>query len=355
MTPLIGRNLSGRMNAMCRRLGRPACRSDRCTPVGLSIRVVSCLTVAAIWWPTMIAEAQTAFAPTKVRLLRGDEPVQVAPVTVLPAALVLPPGAVQRFTAAATGTGAGSRTTWTATGGVVTADGTYTAGTTGGQFRVTATIDGGTVSGFAQVAVVAPPPGVRYLSDRSWASMTNGWGPVEKDRSNGDSSVGDGRPLLLNGVTYAKGLGVHGLSEIRYALNGGCSAFNAVIGIDDETAGTGTVVFQVWADAVKVYESAVMSGTMAGRMINVPVVGALEMALVVTDGGDGNISDHGDWADAKMTCPVDATAPTTTAVTPAPGATNLPTDSNITITFSEPMDPATLNTRTIFLVPQAPK
>jgi len=38
--------------------------------------------------------------------------------------------------------------------------------------------------------------------------MTNGWGPVERDRSNGESAPGDGNPLTLDGVVYLKGLGI---------------------------------------------------------------------------------------------------------------------------------------------------
>ena len=51
------------------------------------------------------------------------------------------------------------------------------------------------------------PIGTNYLSDWNWTYMANGWGPVEKDQSNGEQATGDGRVITLNGVTYAKGLG----------------------------------------------------------------------------------------------------------------------------------------------------
>ena len=35
----------------------------------------------------------------------------------------------------------------------------------------------------------------------------NGWGPAEKDQSNGEAAAGDGKPLTLNGTVFAKGLG----------------------------------------------------------------------------------------------------------------------------------------------------
>ena len=53
-------------------------------------------------------------------------------------------------------------------------------------------------------------------------SAVSGWGPVERDQSNGDLAADDGAPLRLRGVTYAKGLGMHAVADVRYALGGGC-------------------------------------------------------------------------------------------------------------------------------------
>jgi NPCBM/NEW2 domain len=145
-----------------------------------------------------------------------------------------------------------------------------------------------------------------YLSDRLWTSMVNGWGPVERDRSNGEDGAGDGRTLTLNGVTFAKGLGAHSASgsasEVRYALGGRCSAVTAVVGVDDEIGAGGSVVFQVWADGVKKYDSGVMTATTANATVHADVTGAAELALVMTDAGDGFEADHGDWAQAQVTC-----------------------------------------------------
>jgi alpha-galactosidase len=143
---------------------------------------------------------------------------------------------------------------------------------------------------------------MQYLSDRAWTSMTNGWGPVEKDMSNGEQGTGDGRTLTLNGKTYAKGLGTHANSEVRYALNGACSTFLSDIGVDDEVGSNGSVTFQVWTDSTKVYDSGSMIGTSATKSITVTVSNAQELRLVVTDGGNGISYDHGDWANARLSC-----------------------------------------------------
>jgi glucose/arabinose dehydrogenase len=146
-----------------------------------------------------------------------------------------------------------------------------------------------------------PGPGSStYLSDLPWASATNGWGPVERDRSNAEASAGDGATLTLNGVTYAKGLGVHAASEVRYVLGGSYTRFRADVGVDDEVGTNGSVVFEVWVDGVKAHDSGVMTGGSATQSVDVDVTGAQQLRLVVTDAGDNMNYDHADWANARL-------------------------------------------------------
>ncbi len=54
----------------------------------------------------------------------------------------------------------------------------------------------------------APSPSsdaATFLSDLNWKSATNGWGPVEKNLSNGEDASGDGRGLTLEGSLPPKG------------------------------------------------------------------------------------------------------------------------------------------------------
>jgi hypothetical protein len=85
-------------------------------------------------------------------------------------------------------------------------------------------------------------------------------------------------------------------------LNGGCSTFQAEVGVDDEVGPNGTVVFQVWADGVQLFDSGVMTGSAATQSISVSVAGRTQLDLVVTDSGDGNAYDHADWANARVAC-----------------------------------------------------
>jgi alpha-galactosidase len=141
-----------------------------------------------------------------------------------------------------------------------------------------------------------------YLSDLAWSSMSNGWGPAERDRSNGERGSQDGQPISLDGHTYAKGLGVHADSEVHYALNGACTTFSADIGVDDEAGNAGSVVFRVWADEKLLFESGIMKGVTGVRTVTVAITGARDLALIVTDGGDSPVFDHANWADARLTC-----------------------------------------------------
>ncbi|PYE55735.1 NPCBM/NEW2 domain-containing protein [Deinococcus yavapaiensis] len=150
-----------------------------------------------------------------------------------------------------------------------------------------------------------------FLSDLPWTAATNAWGPVEKDKSNGEWDINDGRAISIRGQTFAKGLGTHANSSVTYNVSGQCTAFTATLGVDDEVSGRGKVVYQVFGDGVKLYESAALTGTSAPLPITVDVTGKNELKLVVTDGGDGIDYDHADWAAAKVTCT--ASAPTSTS------------------------------------------
>jgi len=76
----------------------------------------------------------------------------------------------------------------------------------------------------------------------------------------------------------------------------------ATVGVDDEKNGKGSVEFIVSADGKKVADSGVLTNAMGGKPLQADVTGAHNVQLIVTDGGDGNDSDHADWADAQLTC-----------------------------------------------------
>ncbi|MEU4657729.1 NPCBM/NEW2 domain-containing protein [Streptomyces sp. NPDC023723] len=149
--------------------------------------------------------------------------------------------------------------------------------------------------------VLPPPAGTSYLSDQPWLAATNGWGPVERDTSNGERAAGDGRPLTIGGTAYPKGLGVHAPSDVSFYAGRRCEQVTAAVGVDDEGAG-GTVAFEIWADGTRAAASGVLAGGTAARPLTADVSGAQVVRLVVTDAGDGVDFDHADWADARLSC-----------------------------------------------------
>lgn len=139
-----------------------------------------------------------------------------------------------------------------------------------------------------------------WLSDIPWISASNGFGPVERDRANGEDSPGDGPPLTVGGVVYSKGLGVHASSEIVFNLDGVYEFFSALVGVDDAVADRGSVVFQVLVDGIERFSSGLMTGNTEAIPVSVNVSGANQLTLICSDGGDGISYDHGNWCNAAL-------------------------------------------------------
>ncbi|BCL33138.1 glycoside hydrolase family 97 catalytic domain-containing protein [Streptomyces aurantiacus] len=150
------------------------------------------------------------------------------------------------------------------------------------------------------VRVFVAPPGVDYVSDLPFTAERNGWGPVERDTSNGENAEGDGGPLRIRGTTYDKGLGMHATAEVSVDIGGAYDRFRAHVGVDDEVSGAATVVFEVLGDGQLLTRTEVLTPADAARALDVDVSGVQRLTLRVTDGGDGINFDHADWADAEL-------------------------------------------------------
>ena len=141
-----------------------------------------------------------------------------------------------------------------------------------------------------------PAPRSVPLGELASVSASQDWGELHVD-----TSV-QGKPLSIGGRKFARGLGTHAVSEIIYELDGRYTAFSAWVGVDDEMKGhtASSVVFQVFGDGKKRFDSGVMRLNDAARQVDVPVAGVEELKLVVTDAGDGIDCDHADWCDAVL-------------------------------------------------------
>ncbi|MGC8639257.1 MAG: NPCBM/NEW2 domain-containing protein [Isosphaeraceae bacterium] len=147
-------------------------------------------------------------------------------------------------------------------------------------------------------------PAVEFLSDQlasSIVSSTQGWGSLGVNtavRPGGRPAA----PLQIKDRTYQHGLGHHAPGEIVVDLGGQFQLFQADLGIQWQGGRTtGSVVFQVYVDDKKVFDSGVVHETDPAHAVAVPVEDAQELRLVVTDAGDGITCDCADWADARLT------------------------------------------------------
>lgn len=145
------------------------------------------------------------------------------------------------------------------------------------------------------------PRGDVDLSDLTWTYAANGRGPVQRDRAVSDTGLGDGGPLTLDGQGYDKGLGVSSPSLVRYRLGRRCHELSADIGIDDSRGESGSVVFQVWADGEKLFDSGVVLGSTPAQHISVNISGRSEVRLWVGEVEDTR-QDHANWAEARLRC-----------------------------------------------------
>jgi hypothetical protein len=134
--------------------------------------------------------------------------------------------------------------------------------------------------------------GKAYLTKEAASFIESFW------RVMNDQGV-EGKAISVGGKQFERGLGVHSDSRISFALNGQFTAFHVVPGPDD--AHKGLLEMSILIDGKEVFASGkVRSSRFVAKPITIPVTGAKELTLVVTDGGDGPGGDHASWADAYL-------------------------------------------------------
>lgn len=158
--------------------------------------------------------------------------------------------------------------------------------------------DGNTTKASKKVLVYSEE---KYLSDTDWISARTDYGSVRKDKASGNSNI----KLLLNGETkeFTKGIGTHANSEIVYNLEDKkYEYFETYVGVDRNIAAqnNSSVIFKIYADGIEVYNSGLMKYNTEAKFVRIPVNGVKELKLVADNAGNGNTSDHADFADAKF-------------------------------------------------------
>lgn len=109
---------------------------------------------------------------------------------------------------------------------------------------------------------------------------------------------------------YLKGLGVHSAARLEYEISPlplgegqGVRAkrFEAELGIDDSTAGQGSVQFRVVVDGQEKYASPILRGGNPPLPVSVDLSGGKKLELVVDYADRADVLDHADWLNTRIT------------------------------------------------------
>ncbi len=160
--------------------------------------------------------------------------------------------------------------------------------------------------------VTRPAPGATGLVDVRPVSARNGFGPVERNMSNGGGNPFDGSPLTIAGTVHARGLGVCAPAEVGFAPGGVADRFTALVGIDDETPEGATATVEVIGDGASLLRLELQAGQPA-RSIDLDVHGVdlLDLLVIGPVPTDGPSPAHVDWVDPQLhrSPPTGRTAP----------------------------------------------
>lgn len=132
-----------------------------------------------------------------------------------------------------------------------------------------------------------------YLDSLEPIEVSQDWGELQRNRSV------QGNPIQIGSRVFKRGLGTHANSRIVYKLDGRYKRLTAYVGADREVSGN-TVVFQVFGDGKKLWESGLMTVHDEPKRLELDISGVNILELRLTDGGDGINADHADWADAIL-------------------------------------------------------
>jgi len=133
-----------------------------------------------------------------------------------------------------------------------------------------------------------------YLDEVAPDESAQDYGKLEKNRSVWE------KEMIVAGKKFGRGLGAHANGRIAYDLTGGnFNTFRCQVGRDGH-AGDGIVVFQVWLDDKKAFDSGPMTKATPPKPVEIDLRGAGLLELRALDGGDGISGDHANWAEAQL-------------------------------------------------------
>jgi alpha-L-fucosidase len=112
-----------------------------------------------------------------------------------------------------------------------------------------------------------------------------------------------GKPIQMGGAEFSRGIGDHSgkdfAAELVYALKPEYKRFVSLVGVDDQTAGKGSIRVHIYVDDQLQTETSILRGRQAPVSLDVELPkGGKELRIVIDDAGDGYEYDDADLANA---------------------------------------------------------
>ncbi|WP_310729258.1 sigma-70 family RNA polymerase sigma factor [Streptomyces sp. N2A] len=129
-----------------------------------------------------------------------------------------------------------------------------------------------------------------------------GDGSEPEVRTLGSGWLWQRRSPEIAGTTYADGATMHAGSSVLIDLNRSCTSYDALVGVDDLSLGTGALRFSVYGDGERLWRSGVVRGDRPAVPVHVPLTGHRTLRLVVDPATPLDAVALGDWAEARISC-----------------------------------------------------
>ncbi|MGW0855965.1 sigma-70 family RNA polymerase sigma factor [Streptomyces sp. NPDC002690] len=144
-------------------------------------------------------------------------------------------------------------------------------------------------------------PSVYRFSELRYDILGDGSGPTVQ--LSGSSPVWQRRGMSIASTPYAHGVTVGGRSSVVVRLDGRCTRYEAMAGIDDLALGLGAVRFSVvGGEGGVLWTSGIVRAGSPAVPVNVPLDGQRSVRLVVESARPLGGATMADWADSRFTC-----------------------------------------------------
>ncbi|WP_405807639.1 sigma-70 family RNA polymerase sigma factor [Streptomyces sp. NBC_00210] len=108
--------------------------------------------------------------------------------------------------------------------------------------------------------------------------------------------------MSIAGIRYGHGVSMYARASVTIDLNRRCSAYDALVGVDNLTPVRGAVRFSVYGDGSRLWRSPVMRGGDAAVPVHVSLAGRKTIRLVVEPQTPSDSAVLGNWAQSQLTC-----------------------------------------------------